>query len=294
MSIGIYFLFFCSMLAVSTSPLIALYLDNQVDPISIAFWRMAIGALVLYIYSFTNKKFKPINSKNSLKTFISGILLGLHFALFYGAISLLPNNATNATVFGTLAPFFALFIEIYFGRKIDRKIYFGLFIILCGSFIMFIEKFNFNSDLTQGNLLAILCSLCFAVVFILSDQVRKTNSALSFSRAIFLYAAATLLVIALLKGVNLLEQGVYKYKFFLLFLGIIPTLVGHSVFYYLVKYLPPTVVACIPLGEPFIFSMITWFILPAYFPNQELNSYIIIGGLLTLVGLFILIQSKKK
>ena len=60
MTIGIYFLFFCSMLAVSTSPLIALYLDNQVDPISIAFWRMAIGALVLYIYSFTNKKFKPI------------------------------------------------------------------------------------------------------------------------------------------------------------------------------------------------------------------------------------------
>ena len=294
MSIGIYFLFFCSMLAVSTSPLIALYLDNQVDPIAIAFWRMTIGALILYIYSFCNKKFEPIHSKNSLKTLISGVLLGLHFALFYGAISLLPNNATNATVFGTLAPFFALFIEIYFGRKIDRKIYFGLFIILCGSFIMFIEKFNFNSDLTQGNILAILCSVCFAVVFILSDQVRKKNSALSFSRSIFLYAAATLFVIALLKGVNLLDQGVYNSKFFLLFLGIIPTLVGHSVFYYLVKYLPPTVVACIPLGEPFIFSIITWFILPAYFPNQEFNSYIIIGGLLTLAGLFILIQSKKK
>ena len=100
-------------------------------------------------------------------------------------------------------------------------------------------------------------------------------------------------MIALLKGVNLLEQGVYKYKFFLLFLGIIPTLVGHSVFYYLVKYLPPTVVACIPLGEPFIFSMFTWFILPNSFVSQDINQYIIFGGLLTLVGLFIIVQSKK-
>ena len=64
---------------------------------------------------------------------------------------------------------YALFIEIYFGRKIDKKIYFGLFIILCGSFVMFIDKFDFNSGLTQGNILAVLCSVCFAIVFILSD-----------------------------------------------------------------------------------------------------------------------------
>ena len=293
MSIGIYFLFFCSMLAVSTSPLIALYLDEQVNTISIAFWRMLIGAVVLYIYSYFNKNFEPITNKNATKTLLAGILLGLHFALFYGAISLLTHNATNATIFGTLAPFFALFIEIYFGRGIDKKIYFGLFIILCGSFVMFIDKFNFNSDLTQGNILAILCSLCFAVVFILSDQVRKTNSALSFSRSIFLYAAITLFMIAFFMNVNLLENGVYNNIYFLLFLGIVPTLIGHSVFYYLVKYLPPTVVACIPLGEPFIFSMITWFILPHYFPSQDMNSYVIIGGILTLGGIFILIQSKK-
>jgi len=293
MSMGIYFLFFCSMLAVSTSPLIALHLDEKVNPISIAFWRMLIGAFVLYVYSYFNKGFEPITSDSSIKTLFAGLLLGLHFAFFYGAIALLPNNATNATIFGTLAPFFALFIEIYFGRKIDKKIYFGLFIILCGSFIMFIEKFNFNSDLTQGNTLAILCSLCFAIVFILSDQVRKKNSALSFSRAIFLYAAGTLLIIAFFMNINLLESGVYDNIFFLLFLGVVPTLIGHSVFYYLVKYLPPTVVACIPLGEPFIFSMVIWFLLPTYFPAQALNIYIIFGGIVTLAGLFILIHSKK-
>ena len=75
----------------------------------------------------------------------------------------------------------------------------------------------------------------------------------------------------------------------LLFLGVVPTIIGHSVFYYLVKYLSPTIVASVPLGEPFIASLIAWFI----FPGQILNTYIVFGGLITLIGLFIIINSKK-
>ncbi len=289
MSIKIYFLLFCSMLAVSTSPLIARHLDNMVGPISIAFWRMLLGTIILTVYGYFTHNIKLISSKNFLKTVLAGILLGLHFALFYGAISLLPDNIPNATVFGTLAPLFALFIEIYFGRKIDKKIYFGLSIILCGSFLIFIDNFSFNSDLTNGNILAILCSVCFACVFIISEQVRRTDSALSFSRSIFFYASITLLIIGFFMDISFLNDKVFHNFHYLIFLGIVPTLIGHSVFYYLVKYLPPTAVASIPLGEPFIASTLAWVI----FPGQIFNIYIICGGLMTLIGLFVIIQSKK-
>ena len=289
MTIRIYFLLFCSMFAVSTSPLIARHLDNMVDPISIAFWRMLIGAIILTVYGYLTNNIQLVSSKNFSKTLLAGILLGIHFALFYGAISLLPNNIPNATVFGTLAPLFALLIEIYFGRKIDKNIYLGLCIILCGSFLIFIDEFSFNSNLTYGNILAILCSICFDFVFILSEQVRKTDSALSFSRAIFFYASITLVIIGFFMDVSFLNDRVFNNFHFLIFLGIVPTLIGHSVFYYLVKYLPPAAVASIPLGEPFIASTIAW----AIFPGQILNMYIICGGLMTLIGLFIIIQSKK-
>ena len=89
-------------------------------------------------------------------------------------------------------------------------------------------------------------------------------------------------------GVDFFRFNEYDF-WLLLFLGIVPTIIGHSVFYYLVKYLSPTVVASIPLGEPFIASIIAWVI----FPGQILNEYIIFGGLITLLGLFIIIQSKK-
>ena len=287
MSFGIYFLLLSSMVAVSTSPLIARYL-NHLDPIAISFWRMFIGAFILHLYSLFYKKKTFLSKKNNIKTIYAGILLGLHFSLFYGAIALLPNNIVNATVFGTLAPLFALMIEIYFGRKIRVSLIIGLVIVLIGSFTMFISDFSFASDLTKGNILAILCSICFAFVFIFSDQVRRSESSLNFSKFLFSYATITILMISFVFHTPLLKFSLNDF-WFLLFLGIVPTIIGHSVFYYLVKYFPPTVVASIPLGEPFIASLIAYFI----FPGQILNQFIIIGGLITLTGLFIIIQTKK-
>lgn len=288
MSLGISFLLCASMFAVSTSPLIARYLYH-IDPIVISFWRMLIGAFILHFYSFFQRGTQKISHKNNTKTILAGILLGIHFALFYGAVAKLPNNITNATVFGTLAPLFALFIEIYFGRKINRHLIMGLLIVMLGSLVMFAYDFSLDGDLTQGNVLAISCSICFAFVFILSDQVRKIESSLNFSKFIFTYAAITLVGIGLFMGVDFLSFSIDDF-WFLLFLGVVPTIIGHSVFYYLVKYLSPTVVASIPLGEPFIASVLAWFI----FPGQILNFYIIFGGVLTLFGLFVIIQSKKK
>ena len=287
MSLRIYILLILSMFAVSTSPLIARYL-NHLSPITIGLWRMFIAACIMSIYGYYQHGLKPISSLNRFKIIIAGILLGIHFALFYGAISLMPNNIANATVFGTMAPLFALFIEIYFGKAISQKLILGLLIVLRGSFIMFVYDFSLNNNLTIGNILAISCSICFAFVFILSDQVSKTESSFNFSKNVFIYAALTLLLIAIIGNVPFLY--ISNYDFILLFiLGVIPTIVGHSVLYYLTNYLRPTVVASIPLGEPFIASIFAWFL----FPGQILNTYIIIGGITTLFGLFIIIQSKK-
>ena len=288
MPIGIYFLLLCSMLAVSTSPLIARYL-NHLDPVAIAFWRMIIGAFIMHVFSMISAGKKNLSKKNSIRTLFAGVLLGLHFALFYGSISLLPNNIVNATVFGTLAPLFALLIEIYFGRKIGLNLVFGLIIVLIGSFLMFISEFSFNSELTKGNILAILCSVCFAIVFILSDRVRKNESAINFSKFLFTYATMTLFIFAILFNINLFAFS-YGDFWYLLFLGIVPTIIGHSVLYYLVKYFSPTIVASIPLGEPFIASLIAYFI----FPGQIINAYIIFGGVITIFGLSIIINTQKK
>ena len=287
MSLRIYILLVLSMFAVSTSPIIARYL-NHLSPITIGLWRMMIAAFIMSIYGYYKYSFQPINPDNKLKVIIAGILLGIHFALFYGAIALMPDNIANATVFGTMAPLFVLFIEIYFGKPISKKLIFGLLIVLLGSLIMFIFDFSIDNNLTFGNILAIACSICFAFVFILSDQVRKTDSSFNFSKNVFIYASITLFLIAIVRGIPFLSITFNDF-IFLFILGLVPTIIGHSVLYYLVNYLRPTIVASIPLGEPFIATIFAWIL----FENQALNEYILFGGITTLLGLFIIIQNKK-
>ena len=101
------FLLFTAMLAVSTSPIIARYLDD-VSAVAISFWRMGFGALILWMISVVKKQ-TPLSFENRNKTIIAGIFLGIHFALFFGAIKL--TTIANATFLGTLAPLFTYFIE---------------------------------------------------------------------------------------------------------------------------------------------------------------------------------------
>ena len=107
-----------ALLSVSTSPIIAKSLSG-VPAVSISFWRMFIGSFLLWIYSYFYRNGKMNDKSNYFKTILAGILLGLHFALFFGAIKL--TLISNATFLGTLAPLFTLIFEIFIlKRKFGR------------------------------------------------------------------------------------------------------------------------------------------------------------------------------
>ena len=93
MRFKILIILFIAMLSVSTSPIVARYLSN-VSAVSISFWRMLIGAIVLWLISlFRNAS--PMHYNDTKKTIIAGIFLGIHFGLFFGAIKL--TTISNAT-----------------------------------------------------------------------------------------------------------------------------------------------------------------------------------------------------
>ena len=101
---------------------------------------------------------------------------------------------------------------------------------------MFIYDFSFDSNLTYGNFLAIFCSIAFGFVFILSEQIRMKESSTSFSKNIFIYASIAIFIIGLTNRTSFMINNVNDFTF-LIILGLIPTIVGHSVLYYLVKYI---------------------------------------------------------
>ena len=271
------------MLAVSTSPIIARYLDD-VPAVAISFWRMGFGALILWMISVVKKQ-SPLSSENRNKTIIAGIFLGIHFALFFGAIKL--TTIANATFLGTLAPLFTYFIEKFILKRRHRPVLLmGLGLAITGAVIIVGHQFDFSSDFTLGNLLAIACSLFLGMAFIISEDIRRTVGTISYSRTLFLTAAVTLLAIAFFTNSPLTGFSHNEYGGLLL-LGIIPTLIGHGSMYFAVRYVSPTVVASTPMGEPILASVIAWFLF------QEAIGYpTLIGGGCTLLGLFVIARQK--
>ncbi len=269
------------MFSVSTSPIIARYLEN-VPAVSISFWRMGIGAIILWLISIINKQ-KPLKNDNLKRTIIAGIFLGFHFALFFGAIKL--TTIANATFLGTLAPVVTFFFEKYIlKRNHANSLVWGLGLAILGVLIIIGNKFNFSSNYTIGNLIAILCSFCLGLAFIISENVRKKVGTIAYSRTLFLTASITLFFIAQIMQIELLSFT--KYEFIgLLILGIIPTLLGHGAMYHAIKYISPTVVASAPMGEPIIASLFAWYLF-----NELLGLSTIIGGFIILLGLIILIN----
>ena len=167
-----------------------------------------------------------------------------------------------------------------------KKIHYFISIIL-GSGILLYEDFDFSTNKTIGNFYAILCSLWFGICFIISDKVRKTENTGNYSKILYTSAAVTLFIIALFYNVDLLDYN-RKNIIYIILLGIIPNLFGHNLLYYSVKYISPTIVSCIPLGEPLIASILAYLLF-----NQSIGLFVAVGGGVILTGLFFLMINKS-
>ena len=268
-----------ALLSVSSSSIIVRFLPD-VSAVVIAFWRMGLASLILWAYSgFKNQG--RLKSKWRLPVIIAGIFLGFHFAFFFSAVKL--TKISNATLLGTTAPLFTLFIEVFFmKRRFPLITLFAILISILGVAIVHGFSVDFNSKEAKGNLLAVSCSACIALVFLIAEKVRKTTSTIIYRRHLFMIAAMTLIILSLIRGDRLFDFSGIDFIYFLA-LGFFPSILGHAILNYSIKFLPPSVVSSVPLGETIIASTAAYFI---FFEPIPLNTAI--GGTLTLTGLFIL------
>ena len=224
--------------------------------------------------------------ENIKKTVYAGILLGVHFALFFEAVKI--TKIANATFLGTLAPFFTLLIELFVLKRFyDKKVLLGLLFTLIGSLVILAHQFNLNSEYTLGNLYAILCSISIAFALMIGESVRQNEATIVYTRTLYLSASATLLLIAIFSNENLFNHNLNEYLG-LLFLGLVPTILGHNSIYYTIKYISPTIASAFPLGEPIIATILAYFIF-----NESITFNVFTGGAITLLGLVLISVYKK-
>jgi len=278
-------LLFLALVSASTSSLFARFLPD-IPAISIAFWRMMFGAMILWVFSIFRRQ-NRIPKDQIINIIFAGIFLGLHFACFF--IGLKLTTVANAVVLATMGPFFTtLYERLVYKRPLSRKVMWGLGIAFSGVIIIQGGPGGFSGGSFLGNSIALLSSFWIAMTLILAEKIRQTSSTISYSRAAYSIAALTLLVVGGLTGTDFYVSTPSSWGW-LLMLGLVPTIVGHNLFNYAIKFVRPTVVASVPLGEPIIASLLVW-----SFIGEKPGWLIVVGGIVVLTGLYFITGSQKK
>jgi drug/metabolite transporter (DMT)-like permease len=265
-----------ALFAVSSSAWVVRILP-ETNAITLAFWRMFLASALVFILSYKS----VTNFVPNKKMVLAGVFLGIHFALFFRSVQL--TSIAEATLLGTTAPIFTEIYGFIFQRKKPLGIVvFGLCVAFLGAGIL-VSQSSFSETSFTGNLFAVMCSVAIALVLIVGKNIRKNIGVFEYTRWLFFFAALTLLGISFFAEVSVFSFSKEEIPWFL-FLAIIPTMVGHNIFYYLIKSLATTTVAAIPLGEPLVSSLGA-----LVFFGEPIGLAVVVGGGITLVGVFLVV-----
>ncbi len=274
-----------ALLSVSTSSILARFLP-EVSAVVISFWRLIIASALIWLY--TAFKHQVSINKNGYKWYVlSGLFLALHFSCFYGAVKL--TSIANATLLGITAPMFTILFERFIlKRPLKPLILLGLIFALCGTIIIAGSGLILNDGSLLGKLLGLFAALFIAMVYILAEKLRVNSTTIVYTRTLYTIAALFLLIISIFSNENVLAIKINDVPWLVL-LGIVPTILGHSLFYYAIKYTSPTIIASVPLGEPIIASLIAWMLFMETVPIITF-----MGGLLILFGVYVIILNSTR
>ena len=284
MPIRLYFILIIALVSVSSTSLVVRSLPS-IPALTMAFWRMLIASSMLWGYSYF-KKTKPLYKKDINQVAIAGFFLGLHFACFFWGVR--NTSIANATLLGNTGPLFTVGLTFLLYRTISKKVFYSLLISLLGILLIQRSEIDSSSSSIMGNIVSLLSGFCIAVVYMVAKNIRKKNDTIAYGRSLFFFAAVTIAFVCLFAKVSLLSFEIEDLGWFL-FLGFVPSILGHNSLNYALKFLSPTAIASIPLGEPIIASLMGWVLL-----GEKIPADYFVGAPFVLIGIcFILNYSKK-
>lgn len=255
-------------------------------PIIIAFYRLFFSFLILtpvFIIKYRDKAALFLDYRPALV----GLFLAFHFILWITAFEY--TNVANAVIFVAMQPLFTLLLEFLFAKEDLRKgVVFGVLLAFLGSIIISVGDINLLFSKIWGDLLALGASAFAASYLFIGRSLREEVDYFPYIYIIYTYAALFLGLFVVLNDLSFTGYAKINYLYFL-GLAVGPTLVGHSILNYSVRFIPTTIVSLSVLGEPIITTLLAWWIL-----GESITLVTFIGGLFILGGIYWSVTRREK
>jgi drug/metabolite transporter (DMT)-like permease len=220
----------------------------------------------------------------------AGIALAAHFTFWIVSLGLTSIAASTAIV--TSNPLWlSLYAWLVLKQKPSQMVIVGLLVTFAGGILIGVGDATstgaFQNPLL-GDGLALLGAFAGAAYYLLGRNSQHLGLSLrSYAGIAYGTAALVLLPMPFLFGLQPFQYPLETYVWIVL-LGLIPQLIGHTSVNWAVKYLNPAVVASVVLLEP-IGSAVGAIFLFKEIPGMG----IILGGLVLLTGVLIVVRAPQ-
>lgn len=254
---------FAGIVFVSTASIIIRFAQTEASSLVIAAARLLIASLILIPITLLKyrKELQTLTRSEIAKGLLSGVFLALHFQTWIKSLEL--TSVASSVVLVTTTPLWvALLSPMILKERLRKGLVVGLVIAIVGSVVVglgqscFITEGQFtcralslNGQSLLGNALALLGAWMAAGYILMGRQLRRKLNTVSYTA--FVYGIAALILTEL---VIINQEPIFSYSseiyLWLLALGLIPQLLGHSLFNWALKYLSAAFVSLTLLGEP--------------------------------------------
>jgi drug/metabolite transporter (DMT)-like permease len=217
----------------------------------------------------------------------SGALLALHFATWIPSVKL--TTVAASVVLVTASPIFvAAGSRVLFDERVGTITVVGILVGLAGAAVVSGGDFAVSTRAVVGDLLALAGAVAAAGYFLVGRRLRQEVSALTYVGVVYATCAVLLWPVAALSGSQLVGFDAKTWAMFVL-LALVPQLLGHSIFNFVLKYVSATVVTIAVMGEPIGSTL-----LALGFFGEVPPWTAVLGGALVLGGIYVAVTAQAR
>jgi len=259
---------------------------SESDPFVIAAYRLALTCAMLLpylVWTHGLQKIKSFRKREALLVILSGVALAAHFELWI--VSLGFTLVSTSVILVTSHPIFVATVQHFLLKEhVQRIAVVGIVIAFSGVAVIAFSDYSVGEDTLFGDALAFFGGICAGVYFLSGRVARQSIDVVPYAFSVYGLSSILLFVSAGIAGDKLLVTSEREITIFLV-LALVPTIFGHTMFNYALKKVPAHVISTSVLGEPVGASILAYLLLPGEVPG----AWIIVGGGLVVVGLYVVL-----
>jgi len=263
--------------------------EADAPALTIALYRNLIATLLLLPFALGRHRaeLRSLTPRQLWWGFAAGAMLALHFATWIPSLNY--TSVAASVVLVTTQPLWtALGARLLYGERLQPRTLGGIVIALAGTLVIAGGDIAVSGRAAFGDLLATIGAITAAAYFLIGRNLRQDLSLVPYVTVVYATCTVLLVPAVAISGSQAWGFPARTWGLFLL-MALVPQILGHTVFNYLLRWMDPTVVAIAIMGEPVGATL-----LALAFYGETPPGTAVVGGVIVLAGIYVAITGQGR